>query len=92
MRQMLDTSYSNYKKISLGFESLLRYQKLSRYFNELRDNFFCPSYIKRWRSCETNRERLDGNNGLLLTPHVQYLCDEGLDPHFGDELGSQEGV
>lgn len=36
------------------------------------------SHIKPWRSCEDSRERLDGFNGLLLTPHVDYLFDKGL--------------
>lgn len=35
------------------------------------------SHIKPWRVC-TNAERLDGANGLLLTPHVDRLFDRGL--------------
>ena len=35
------------------------------------------SHIKRWRSCATNRERLDGDNGLLLCPNVDLLFDRG---------------
>lgn len=35
------------------------------------------SHIKPWRH-STNRERLDGNNGLLLAPHVDHLFDRGL--------------
>jgi hypothetical protein len=35
------------------------------------------SHIKPWRDC-TNTERLDGANGLLLTPHVDRLFDRGL--------------
>jgi putative restriction endonuclease len=34
------------------------------------------SHIKPWRSC-TTYERLDGANGLLLTPHVDHLFDNG---------------
>jgi predicted restriction endonuclease len=26
----------------------------------------------------TNKERLDGNNGLLLAPHVDHLFDRGF--------------
>lgn len=40
--------------------------------------FLVASHIKPWRSCETSHERLDGNNGLLLTPHVDLLFDRGL--------------
>lgn len=36
------------------------------------------SHIKPWRLCETTPERLDGANGLLLTPHVDRLFDRGL--------------
>lgn len=35
------------------------------------------SHIKPWRSCISAAERLDGNNGLLLTPHVDHLFDRG---------------
>lgn len=35
------------------------------------------SHIKPWRACETNLERLDGNNGLLLIPTFDLLCDKG---------------
>ena len=35
------------------------------------------SHIKPWRSCTTNHERLDGFNGLLLTPHIDHLFDRG---------------
>lgn len=35
------------------------------------------SHIKSWRD-STNRERLDGNNGLLLAPHVDHLFDRGF--------------
>jgi putative restriction endonuclease len=36
------------------------------------------SHIKPWRVCRTAAERLDGANGLLLTPHVDRLFDRGL--------------
>lgn len=35
------------------------------------------SHIKPWRYCENNHERLDGNNGLLLTPNADLLFDQG---------------
>lgn len=34
------------------------------------------SHIKPWKN-STNTERLDGNNGLLLSPHVDHLFDKG---------------
>lgn len=35
------------------------------------------SHCKPWRDCETNSERLDGENGLLLTPSIDHLFDRG---------------
>jgi hypothetical protein len=35
------------------------------------------SHIKPWAS-SNNQERLDGENGLLLSPHVDHLFDRGL--------------
>lgn len=35
------------------------------------------SHIKPWRY-STNFEKLDGNNGLLLSPHVDHLFDRGF--------------
>jgi putative restriction endonuclease len=34
------------------------------------------SHIKPWRDC-SNSERLDGENGLLLAPHIDHLFDKG---------------
>lgn len=36
------------------------------------------SHIKPWRSCATATERLDGANGLMLTPDVDRLFDQGM--------------
>ena len=33
-------------------------------------------HIKPWRDA-TDGERLDGANGLLLSPHIDHLFDEG---------------
>jgi hypothetical protein len=35
------------------------------------------SHIKPWRKCD-DREKLDGNNGLMLAPHVDLLFDSGF--------------
>ncbi|MFT4936456.1 MAG: putative restriction endonuclease, partial [Pseudoalteromonas distincta] len=42
------------------------------------------SHIKPWRLCETASERLDGMNGLLLTPDADLLFDRGF-ISFSDE-------
>lgn len=45
----------------------------------LRDKrLLIASHIKPWRSCHTPEERLDGANGLLLSPHIDRLFDKGL--------------
>ncbi|MFP2957964.1 HNH endonuclease [Myxococcus sp. 1LA] len=44
--------------------------------------FLIASHIKPWR-CSSNEERLDGNNGLLLSPSIDFLFDRGL-ISFGD--------
>jgi putative restriction endonuclease len=35
------------------------------------------SHIKPWRAA-TTFEKLDGNNGLLLSPHIDHLFDQGF--------------
>lgn len=39
-------------------------------------SFLTASHIKPWRD-SSNSERLDGNNGLMLAPHVDRLFDKG---------------
>lgn len=41
------------------------------------------SHIKPWRS-SNDFEKLDGNNGLLLSPHIDHLFDRGY-ISFGDD-------
>jgi hypothetical protein len=38
--------------------------------------YLTASHIKPWRDA-TDAERLDGANGLLLSPHIDHLFDEG---------------
>lgn len=42
------------------------------------------SHIKQWARCETDEERLDVFNGLLLAPHLDALFDRGYIT-FSDE-------
>jgi hypothetical protein len=46
--------------------------------------FLRASHIKPWRLCNSNLERLDGYNGLLLTPTFDHLFDKGY-ISFSDE-------
>lgn len=66
-----------YRKNLEAFESKCRITGLTE-VRHLR-----ASHIKPWRAC-TDFEKLDGNNGLLLSPHVDYLFDQGF-ISFGDE-------
>lgn len=43
------------------------------------------SHIKPWRDCESS-ERLDGSNGLLLTPNADRLFDRGFITFHDDGL------
>jgi hypothetical protein len=40
--------------------------------------FLRASHMKPWWLCENNHERLDGYNGLLLTPNADHLFDRGF--------------
>lgn len=39
--------------------------------------FLRASHIKPWSKCADGTERVDGSNGLLLSPHVDFLFDRG---------------
>lgn len=41
------------------------------------ENFLIASHIKPWKD-STDAERLDGNNGLFLSPHIDRLFDGGF--------------
>jgi predicted restriction endonuclease len=45
--------------------------------------FLIASHIKPWRAADNN-ERLDGENGLLLCPNIDFLFDRGF-ISFGDD-------
>jgi hypothetical protein len=36
------------------------------------------SHIRPWRDCESAEQRLDGENGLMLTPTMDHLFDKGF--------------
>jgi hypothetical protein len=41
------------------------------------ETLLIASHIKAWRDSD-NQERLDGNNGLFLSPHIDKLFDSGF--------------
>ena len=56
--------------------NLKKIEKSCRLTNVADSNLLVASHIKPWRD-STNEERLDGHNGLLLSPHVDRLFDRG---------------
>ena len=40
--------------------------------------FLIASHIKAWSECSNNEERVDGYNGLLLSPNADKLFDKGF--------------
>jgi putative restriction endonuclease len=60
-----------------GVERACRVTKVER------PEHLVASHTKPWRD-STNEERLDGENGLLLTPTIDHLFDKGFIP-FEDQ-------
>jgi hypothetical protein len=59
-----------FRQKTLAIESCCRLTKVKD------ENFLIASHIKPWKN-SSNQERLDGNNGLMLAPHVDKLFDRG---------------
>ena len=60
-----------YRRNLQGFEKACRITHVAN-LRHLR-----ASHIKPWRA-STTFEKLDGNNGLLLSPHIDHLFDQGF--------------
>lgn len=58
-------------------ESVCRYEQKCRITEVNRIEHLTASHIKLWRDCDDHKERLDGSNGLLLTPSIDHLFDRG---------------
>jgi hypothetical protein len=59
-------------------EEVMRIEKRCRITGVDRIEHLRASHIRPWRDCEDNRQRLDGSNGLLLTPSIDHLFDRGF--------------
>lgn len=59
-------------------QNVMRHEKSCRLTGISSPQLLIASHIKPWRSCSDGLERLDGNNGLLLSPNVDLLFDRGL--------------
>jgi len=68
-------------------------ERSCRVTGETNKSLLIASHIKPWK-VSSNSERLDGDNGLLLAPHVDKLFDRGLISFSdsGDLLFYQKGV
>lgn len=53
------------------------FEKACRVTGVAEPRLLIASHIKPWRFADPN-ERLDGNNGLMLSPHIDKLFDRGL--------------
>jgi hypothetical protein len=58
-------------------DRVARIESVCRVTGVSSETYRIASHIKPWSKC-TNEERLDGHNGLLLTPHIDHLFDNGL--------------
>ena len=57
--------------------NLERFEKICRVTGVSDVQHLRASHIKPWRA-STDFEKLDGNNGLLLSPHIDHLFDRGF--------------
>lgn len=64
-------------KQSLFKRRLLTVEKQCRLTGIADLRFLRASHIKPWSKCANGDERVDGSNGLLLSPHADFLFDRG---------------
>src|ERR1700693_4214923 len=55
----------------------MRIERACRITGVTREEHLRESHCKPWRD-SSNEERLDGENGLLLTPNADHLFDRGF--------------
>jgi putative restriction endonuclease len=59
-------------------KNVLQHEARCRITGVDRIEHLIASHCKPWRDCDSNQERLDGENGLLLTPSIDHLFDRGF--------------
>jgi len=90
-------------KQSLFKRRLLNVEKQCRLTGVADLRFLRASHIKPWSKCTSGTERVDGANGLLLTPHADLLFDRGWitfedngalvrSPHLPSDVSSRIGL
>jgi hypothetical protein len=79
--QLVSTTSSHVLEVrtkqSLFKRRLLTVEKECRLTRVADLRFLRASHIKPWSKCATGNERVDGNNGLLLSPTADHLFDRG---------------
>lgn len=58
-------------------QRVMNIERACRITGVTREEHLRASHCKPWRDA-TNEERLDGENGLLLTPSIDHLFDRGF--------------
>lgn len=58
-------------------QRVMRIERACRITGVTREEHLRASHCKPWRD-SSNEERLDGENGLLLTPNIDHLFDRGF--------------
>lgn len=71
-------------KQSLFRRRLLTVEKECRLTRIADLRFLRASHIRPWSRCDSGSQRVDGNNGLLLTPTADLLFDRGWISFAGD--------
>jgi hypothetical protein len=64
-------------------ENVMRMERACRITKVDNPSHLIGSHIKPWRD-SNNEQRLDGENGLLLTPSIDHLFDRGFISFEGD--------
>ena len=59
-------------------EAVMQFERKCRITGVDRIEHLRASHIRPWRDCDDHRQRLDGRNGLLLTPSIDHLFDRGF--------------
>lgn len=59
-------------------EAVLQNERQCRITKVDRIEHLRASHIRPWRDCEDHHQRLDGENGFLLTPSIDHLFDRGF--------------
>jgi putative restriction endonuclease len=94
--QNLDATTKQQLILARYGQGKFRSQVMARYSSCVLTGVSSPSllvasHIKPWRACSSSGERLDGENGLLMAPHVDRLFDQGL-LTFDDQGAAQISV